>query len=81
MSKIENKTNIKENFVLGLRFGQFLATSLFIIGLIWGSSDFISTLLPKDSPIAPLSVLFMLYGFVGSLSIEAVIRIVQRKKE
>ena len=76
-----NKTaELKTNFVIGLRFAQFVAGALCIIGLIWGSSDWLSQFL-VDSPITPLSVLLMLYGFFGTVSIEAIIRLVQRKKE
>lgn len=72
--------NWKGNFVLGLRFLQVLALSLTAIGFIWGTGDYISSLLPADGPVAPLSVLLMLYGVVGSGIIEGAIRFVQRKK-
>ena len=76
----EKAQNHKATIVLALRFLQLLTTALFIVGFIWGSSDYLTATILKDVPIAPLSVLFMLYGFVGSISIEAAIRIVQRKK-
>jgi TRAP-type C4-dicarboxylate transport system permease small subunit len=75
------KTNYKGALVLGLRFMQLLAVALCFVGLIWGSSDWLSAYVLKDSPITPLSVLFMLYGFMGAGSIEVVIRLLQRKTD
>jgi hypothetical protein len=74
-----SETNYKGSLVLGLRFLQLVAAALCIIGLIWGSSDWLSAYVLKDSPVTPLSVLFMLYGFSGAVSVEAVIRLVERK--
>ena len=72
--------DFKKNGILGLRFLQLLAISAFIVGFIWGGSDFLNSLLPANGPITPLSVLLMLYGIIGSLVIEVAIRVVQRKK-
>lgn len=74
-----SETNYKGSIVIGLRFLQLVAVALCVIGLIWGSSDYLSAFVLKDSPVTPLSVLFILYGFSGSLSVEAVIRLVERK--
>ena len=66
--------------ILGLRFLQLIAVSMFAVGFIWGGSDWINSLLPANSVITPLSVLLMLYGIIGSMMIEVAIRIVRRKK-
>jgi hypothetical protein len=76
----EHPIDFKKYGVLGLRFLQLISISLFVVGFIWGGSDFISSLLPQDGPITPLSVLLMVYGIVGTLVIEVAIKIVQRKK-
>ena len=72
--------NFKTTGILGLRFLQLLAIGAFVVGFIWGGSDFLNSLIPADSPITPLSVLLMLYGVTGSVVIEIAIRVVQRKK-
>ena len=72
--------DLKKMGILGLRFLQLIAVGMFVVGFIWGGSDWISSLLPKNGPITPLSVLLMLYGIIGSLVIEVAIRVVQRKK-
>jgi hypothetical protein len=76
----EESTDYKKMGVLGLRFLQLIAIATFVVGFIWGGSDFLSSLLPANGPITPLSVLLMLYGVMGSVVIEVAIRIVQRKK-
>ena len=74
------KHDFKQTGVLVLRFLQLISVSTFVVGFIWGGSDFISSLLPKNGPVTPLSVLLMLYGLMGSVVIEGAIRIIQRKK-
>ena len=72
--------DFKKMGVIGLRFLQLIAVGIFIVGFIWGGSDWINSLLPANSVITPTSVLLMLYGIIGSLVIEVAIRVVQRKK-
>ena len=72
--------DLKKMGILGLRFLQLIAVSMAVVGFIWGGSDWISSLLPANSPVTPTSVLLMLYGIIGSLVIEIAIRVVQRKK-
>ena len=72
--------DFKKMGIIGLRFLQLIAVGMFIVGFIWGGSDWINSLLPKNGPVTPLSVLLMLYGIIGSLVIEVAIRVVQRKK-
>ena len=66
--------NLKGYAVIGLRFVQLLAACMAIVGAIWGSSDFVMSLLPASSVVTPTSVLLMLYGFVGTAAIECAIR-------
>lgn len=70
----------KRTTVLGLRFFQVIAVALVAVGFIWGAGDLILSMLPPDSPVTPLSCLLMLYGVIGSLIIEAAIRVLERKK-
>ena len=72
--------DFKKMGIIGLRFLQLIAVSMAVVGFIWGGSDWISSMLPKNGPVTPLSVLLMLYGLIGSLVIEVAIRVVQRKK-
>jgi hypothetical protein len=72
--------NYKSWFVLGLRFAQLITVMMVIVGLIWGSSDWLLASVLVNVPVTPLSVLLMLYGGVGSVVIEGIVRIVQRKK-
>jgi len=72
--------DFKKMGIIGLRFIQLIAVGMFVVGFIWGGSDWVSSLLPKNGPVTPLSVLLMLYGIIGSLVIEVAIRVVQRKK-
>jgi hypothetical protein len=69
----------KGNTILGLRFIQMIAFALVAVGFIWGTGDFINSLLPKGTS-APMSVLLILYGLVGSAMVEVPIRMLQRKK-
>ena len=71
--------NWKGNTILGLRFIQVFAITMVAVGFIWGLGDYINSLMPGGSS-APISVLLILYGLVGSAMIEVPIRLLQRKK-
>ncbi len=71
--------NWKGNAILGLRFIQVLALAMVAVGFIWGLGDWINSFLPSGSS-APIYVLLMLYGLVGSAMVEIPIRVLQRKK-
>lgn len=83
MSETNNQSekpfNWKGNTVIGLRFLQLLALALVAVGFIWGLGDFINSLMPSGQT-APMSLLLILYGLVGSAMIEVPIRVLQRKK-
>jgi len=72
-------TNWKGNAVSGLRFIQVFALAMVAVGFIWGLGDWINSFLPAGSS-APIYVLLMLYGLVGSAMVEVPIRVLQRKK-
>lgn len=80
MTEQPKTTDYKGTLTLGLRFFQVLTVAMVAVGFIWGAGDLILSMLPADSPITPLSCLLMLYGVIGSLIIEAAIRVVNRKK-
>lgn len=66
--------------VIALRMLQLLTVAMVVTGFIWASSDWLLASVLVDLPVTPLSVLLMLYGSVGSIVIEALVRVVQRKK-
>jgi hypothetical protein len=72
--------DFKATGIIALRFIQLMAIGVFVVGFIWGGSDFLNSLIPANSVVTPLSVLLMLYGAIGSLVIEVAIRVVRRKK-
>lgn len=80
MTEESKPTDYRTKLVLALRFFQVLTVAMVAVGFIWGMGDLVLSILPADSPITPLSLLMILYGGVGSVIIEAAIRIVQRKK-
>lgn len=72
-------TNWKNNAIFGLRFIQVFALAMVAVGFIWGIGDWINSFLPSGTS-APIYVLLMLYGLVGSAMVEVPIQILQRKK-
>lgn len=76
-----------------LRVIELVSIAITITGFLWASSDLLLTsillassdlLLPSillNTPVTPLSVLFMLYGFFGTGAIEIVIRVFNRKSK
>lgn len=66
--------------VIALRMLQLLTVSMVVTGFIWASSDWLLESVLVGLPVTPLSVLLMLYGSVGSVVIEGLVRFVQRKK-
>jgi hypothetical protein len=65
---------------LALRLLQLLTIAMTATGFIWASSDWLLATVLVGVPVTPLSVLLMLYGAVGSIIIEGLIRAVKRKK-
>lgn len=72
-------TDWKGQGIVGLRFLQIISMAAVAIGFIWGFGDFINSLMPNGTS-APMSLLLILYGLVGSVVIEVPIRILKRQK-
>jgi hypothetical protein len=70
----------KHSLVLGLRVLQILSMTLTVVGFIWSTGDYLSSLFPPDSVVTPFSVLLLLYGSVGAVGIEGSIKFLKRKK-
>jgi len=80
LAETKKPTDYKILSVIILRLLQFLTVSMTVTGFIWVSSDYLLATVLVGVPVTPLGVLLMLYGSVGSFIIEALIRVVQRKK-
>jgi len=64
----------KNSAILVTRLIQVLSLCLIITGFLWASSDVLLITVLEDSSVTPMSVLFMLYGFVGSVITELMAR-------
>lgn len=64
----------KNSALFGTRLIQVVCLSLMVIGFVWSSSDFLLLTILADSPVTPLSVMFMLYGLLGSVLSELMAR-------
>jgi hypothetical protein len=75
-----NSDNKGSIVVLGLRVLQIICMALAVVGFIWSTGDYLSSLFPPDSVVTPFSVLLLLYGSVGAVGIEGSIKFLKRKK-
>ena len=73
-------TQYKHSALLVTRLIQLLSMGLVITGFIWSSSDLLIATVLVDSPVTPLSVLFMLYGAMGSVLTELIARYITRSE-
>jgi uncharacterized protein YneF (UPF0154 family) len=80
MTESAEKEPQKSNALLGLRSLQIFSLATVIIGFIWSSGDYMTSLFPDNSVINPVSVLMMLYGTLGVAGSEGIIRFLTRKK-
>lgn len=80
MAETSPKLATKTQAIILLRLLQLLTVAMSVTGFIWASSDYLLATVLIGVPVTPLSVLLMLYGSVGTFVIEALIRVVQRKK-
>ena len=69
----------KRKLITGLRGLQIICIGFAVTGLIWSTSDLLLSTVLVEVPVTPLSVLFILYGTVGSIVIEAIIRVLERQ--
>jgi len=51
---------------------------LVVTGFLWALTDLLLVTVLVDSPVTPISVLLMLYGFIGSLLTEGIARWIAR---
>jgi hypothetical protein len=78
--KEENELTGKRIGVFGARFLQLISAALAVVGFIWATGDYLTSLFPSGSVVTPLSVLMMLYGFIGTVAFEGLVRFLTRKK-
>ena len=55
--------------------------ALVITGILWAMTDMLLVTVLVESPVSPISVLFMLYGLFGSLITEVLARWLGRGNE
>ena len=70
----------KSNALLGFRTLQIFSLAIVIVGFIWSSGDFLTSLFPENSIVNPVSILMMLYGTLGAIGSEGIIKFLTRKK-
>jgi len=71
----------QHTMVLGLRSFQIICIGLAVTGGIWSSGDLLMAMIPVGTPVTPLSLLFMLYGVVGTTLLEIIVRVLMRKND
>jgi len=69
----------KHKLILSLRGLQVISIGFAVTGFIWATSDLLLKTVLVEAPVTPLSVLFMLYGTVGTVVIEGIIRVLERQ--
>ena len=69
---------MKKSAIIGVRCLQMLCVAAMITGFIWSTADYLLATALVDSPVAPLSVLLMLYGTIGTLGTELSARLLSR---
>jgi len=65
--------------IIAIRCIQMLCIAFMITGFIWASSDYLLVTALVNSPVAPFSLLLMLYGTMGLGFTEVAARILSRK--
>lgn len=78
--KKEDEITSKKLGVFGARFLQLISAALAVVGFIWATGDYLTSLFPSGSVVTPLSVLMMLYGSIGTVAFEVLVRFLTRKK-
>lgn len=81
LSGVKMEATFKKYAVLPLRVIQIVCIAGVITGFIWASSDFLLVTVLVQAPVTPISVLLMLYGTMGSLLSEIIIRLLGKKKQ
>ena len=65
--------------IIGARIIELVSMGFLISGLLWALADLMFIYVLVESPVAPLSVLFMLYGTIGTLASEIIARRIGRE--
>ena len=65
--------------IVGTRVIELICIAFTISGFLWATSDLLLIHILVESPVAPLSVLFMLYGTMGTVVSEAIARWLGRR--
>jgi len=64
----------KNPAIIGVRAIELISMAFVISGFLWATSDLLLAHILVQAPVAPLSVLFMLYGTMGILVSETIAR-------
>ena len=60
--------------IIGVRAIELISLGFVLSGFLWSTADLMIIHVLAESPVAPLSVLFMLYGTMGTLVSEFIAR-------
>jgi len=71
-------TQYKNSAMLATRLTQIMSMVSVVTGFVWALTDLLLVTVLVDSPVTPISVLLMLYGFIGSLLTEGIARWIAR---
>lgn len=74
-------TKYKQKASIVMRGFQLLCIASVVTGFIWASSDWLLLTVLVDAPVTPVSVLLMLYGTLGTVLIEAIVRWLNRGEQ
>lgn len=65
----------------GFRVIELLSLGFLVSGSLWASNDLLLLYVIVKTPVAPLSLLFILYGLFGTIISEVGARIVNKKAD
>ena len=68
----------RDSAILATRVMQLLCMALVVVGILWASTDLLMVTVLVESPVTPMSLLFILYGFIGSTLTELLARCLAR---
>ena len=74
-------TAYRKPAIVAVRSIQLLCIGFVVTGFIWSTTDLLMVSVLVSSPVSPLSLLFMLYGTVGSFVTEASARWLARNSD
>lgn len=71
-------TQYKDSALIITRLIQIASLAFVVLGFVWASSDLLLVTVLANAPVTPLSVLFMVYGLLGSVLSEGIARWITR---